>query len=154
MYQDTPQVLWTFAHDSIDTKKYSTSTTYIMSMMVFSDIYQLIGKIDIYNKQSKTLIERKNKVHKVYDGYKYQLYAQYFCMEEMWYSVENLTIYSLTDNIKYSIPVPKRRERDRFKTLLAQYRSFVPNDPWFTQNPKKCAACIYKELCDYYLRSQ
>lgn len=154
VYQDTPQIEGTMAHESIDTKTYSTAKKYIQSMHISSEKYRLSGKIDIYNQETKTLIERKNQIKKVYDGYKYQLYAQYFCMQEMGYEVLNLTIYSMKDNIKYAIPLPNAQEIIKFERLLQQYKTFQPDKPWFTQNPKKCAMCIYRELCDYYLRTQ
>lgn len=127
VYQEEVQQAGKLAHSSIDEKKYSTAKKYIQSLSIYSERYQLCGKIDIYNSETKTLIERKNKVTRVYDGYKYQLYAQYRCMLEMGYEVENLTIYSLKDNISYSIPLPVGDEQARFETLLANYRTFKPN---------------------------
>lgn len=152
VYKDTPQVEWSHAHESIDQKKYMTSKHIIESMRVFSEQYQLLGKIDVYNAKTKTLTERKNHIHKVYDGYKYQLYAQYFCMIEMWYAVENLTLYSMKDNIKYAIPLPDESETAKFSKLITRIKHFRPDDPHFYQNPNKCQQCIYRELCDYYLR--
>jgi CRISPR-associated protein Cas4 len=75
-------------------------------MAIYSHKHKIAGKIDIYNSETKTLIERKKKIKKVYDGHRYQLYAQYFCMLEMGYNVQNLQIYSLTDNMSYPIPMP------------------------------------------------
>lgn len=105
-YQDTPQIEGTLAHEAIDLKKYSTAKKYIQSMAIYSHTYKIAGKIDIYNKETKTLVERKRKIKKVYDGHRYQLYAQYFCLIEMGYDVQNLQIYSLIDNISYPIPLP------------------------------------------------
>ena len=153
-YQDTPQITGSIAHESLDTKKYSTAKKYIQSMAIYSDRYQLAGKIDIYNTQSKTLTERKNKIKKIYDGHKYQLYAQYFCMIEMGYEVKNLQIYSMTDNIMYPIDLPTTADQTKFERILQQYKKFQPDQPNFTQNPKKCAMCIYRQLCDYYLHTQ
>lgn len=150
-YKEEFQFAWQIAHETIDEKTYSTAKKYLQSLPVYSDRYKLCGKIDIYNTETKTLVERKNKVIKVYDGYKYQLYAQYRCMTEMGYDVQNLTIYSLKDNISYTIPLPTWQEQIKFEWLLKQYKEFHPQASGFTQNPKKCARCIYKELCDYYL---
>lgn len=151
IYQEEVQHAGKIAHESIDEKKYSTAKKYIQWLMVYSDQYKLCGKIDIYNTESKTLIERKNLIKKIYDGYKYQLYAQYRCMKEMGYEVKNLTIYSMKNNIKYDIPLPTGTEQVKFERLIAQYKKFDPTAPWFTQNPRKCTQCIYKELCDYNL---
>jgi len=151
IYQEEAQHAGKIAHEAIDEKIYSTAKKYIQSLSVYSDKYKLCGKIDIYNSETKTLVERKNKITRVYDGYKYQLYAQYRCMIEMGYEVNNLTIYSVKDNIKYDIPLPTGQEQIKFERLIHEYKKFNPNARGFTQNPKKCAACIYRELCDYYL---
>ncbi len=153
VFLEEPQNAGMLAHETIDEKRYSTAKKYIQSMSIYSDKYKLCGKIDIFNTETKNLVERKNKVEKIYDGYKYQLYAQYYCMLEMWYEVENLTIYSMKDNIKYQIPLPDATEQAKFERLIQKYKDFKPNNEAFTQNPNKCAKCIYRELCDYYLRT-
>jgi CRISPR-associated protein Cas4 len=129
IYQEEVQHAGKLAHETIDEKTYSTAKKYIQSLSVYSDRYKLCGKIDIYNTETKTLVERKNKVVKVYDGYKYQLYAQYRCMTEMGYEVKNLTIYSLKDNIKYDIPLPTGQEQLKFERLIHEYKKFNPNAP-------------------------
>ena len=83
VFQDKVQHDGKLAHETIDEKRYSTAKKYIQSMSVYSEKYKLCGKIDIFNTETKNLVERKNKVEKIYDGYKYQLYAQYYCMLEM-----------------------------------------------------------------------
>lgn len=153
VFQDKVQQDGKLAHETIDEKRYSTAKKYIQSMSIYSDKYQLCGKIDIYNTETKNLVERKNKVEKIYDWYKYQLYAQYYCMLEMWYDVQNLTIYSVKDNISHHIPLPDATEQVKFERLIQNYKHFKPNRESFTQNPNKCAKCIYRELCDYYLRT-
>ena len=110
-----------------------------------------IGKIDIYDKETNAIIERKTKVNKIYDGYLYQIYAQYFCMTEMGYKIEKLFIHSLKDNKRYKIKLPTKKEVDEFENLLYQIRNFDIHNPKFTQNPKKCQQCIYSELCNTYI---
>ncbi|WP_288866858.1 type V CRISPR-associated protein Cas4 [uncultured Sneathia sp.] len=107
MYQMDYQINGKFAHKTIDTNTYSTRKDVITSLDVYSEKYNLTGKIDIYDKSKMILIERKNKVSEIYDGYIFQLYAQYFCMIEMGYKVEKLQIYSISDNKKYDIKLPK-----------------------------------------------
>ena len=46
-----------------------------MALDVYSDEYKIVGKIDLYDEISKTLIERKKFVKKIYDGYIFQLYG-------------------------------------------------------------------------------
>ena len=83
-------------------------------MAVYCGKYEIAGKIDIYNTETKTLIEKKNENKKIYDGYKYQLYAQYFSLLEMGYEVKKIFIHSLNDNKRYEI---KRRTSKKKKIL-------------------------------------
>lgn len=118
---------------------------------MYSDHYGLVGKIDTYYTEKYILLERKTKVKEIYTGYLYQLYAQYFCLLEMGYVVKEIKIRSKKDNKIYDIPLPDQEETQKFEKFLQQYRSFSPDQKWFIQNPKKCAGCIYRELCDYYI---
>lgn len=111
--------------------------------------YNLIGKIDLYDKTTHTLIERKKKVKRVYDGYIFQLYAQYFSMIEMGYKVEKLVIRSLDDNKKYPIPLPNEDLTmfNKFEKLIYDINRFEING--FQQNNiEKCKNCIYAPYCD------
>lgn len=147
-YKQKPQIIGTINHENIEQKKYSTSKKDIQSLAVFNEKYRLCGKIDLYDAETKTLIERKTKIREVYDGYKYQLWAQYFCMREMGYEVEKLVLRSLEDNKNYFLEIPGERETDEFEKHLRKIRNFNPDDPNFSQNPKKCKNCIYADLCD------
>ncbi|HMY80667.1 MAG TPA: type V CRISPR-associated protein Cas4 [Candidatus Absconditabacterales bacterium] len=149
-YQDTPQTAGTLNHESIDTQKYSSSKDILQGMEVYSSTYNLTGKIDLFHISKKSLIERKTKINKVYDGYKYQLYAQYYCLIEMGYEVDYIKLYSLSDNQIYPIDIPPQSEQKKFEQLLSNYRNFSINKPGFTQNINKCHKCIYRELCDRY----
>lgn len=82
LYQSKPQIDGKKAHETVDMKKYSTSEEILQSVDVYCEKYNLIGKIDIFNKTTGTLTERKKLVKTVYDGYIWQLYAQYFSMTE------------------------------------------------------------------------
>ena len=124
LYHQTPQVVGKINHISIDTKTYSTSTNFIMALDVCSDKYKLVGKIDVYDKKNKVLIERKTKIKKIYDGYRYQLYAQYFCMTEMGYDIKKMYIYSLEDNKRYPIPIPDKKTKKEFESILKKINSF------------------------------
>ena len=117
-------------------------------MEIWSDKYRLCGKIDVYDSEEKALIERKTKIKTIYDGYRYQLYAQYFCLVEMGYEVEKLLFHSLQDNKRYILDLPKKREINEFEGVLAQVRGFSLEDEDFEQNSEKCRNCIYSELCD------
>ena len=79
-----------------------------MAIDVYSEKYGVIGKIDMYDENKKLLVERKKHVNKIYDGYVFQLYAQYFAMLEMGYTISSLEIRSLDDNKKYKIALPNQ----------------------------------------------
>jgi len=151
VYHDTPQVTGKIKHESIDLKKYSSASRYIQGLEVYNSKYNICGKIDIYDIQTKSLIERKTKIKEIYDGQKYQLYGQYFCLQEMGYIVEHLYLHSLTDNKRYKIKIPNEEEIKKFENLINQFCSFDLFDSSFTQNINKCNHCIYNELCDTYL---
>ena len=72
MFQSEYQLNGTKAHETIDSNRYSTRANIITSLDVYSDIYRIVGKIDIYNSKQKMLIERKKHIAKIYDGYVFQ----------------------------------------------------------------------------------
>lgn len=146
-YHATYQTRGKIKHESIDTRKYSTSKNILQSLEVYSEKYRLTGKIDTLDVQSGTLVERKNKIVKIYDGYRYQLYAQYFCLSEMGYAVKKLALYSLSDNKKYSISVPHDENVKEFEAVLNKLRSFNAQGR-LSKNPQKCEKCIYNNLCN------
>ena len=58
LYQSTDQINGTDAHKAVDEKTY-TRSGYIQSLDVYCEQYNLVGKIDLYDKDTGTLIERK-----------------------------------------------------------------------------------------------
>jgi CRISPR-associated protein Cas4 len=101
----------------------------------------------LYNKATKTLIERKTQIKQIYLGYKYQVWAQYLCMTEMGFPVKQIILYSLKDNKSYSIPLPTHQDIKEFENFLEKYKNFDVNN--FKQtNIHKCEKCIYKNLCN------
>ncbi|MEI6222446.1 MAG: type V CRISPR-associated protein Cas4 [bacterium] len=149
VYHQTPQTTGKANHKIIENNKYSTSKHVLQGIPVYSEKYQLIGKIDIYDQKEKTLIERKTKVKKIYDGYKYQLYAQYFCLLEQGYAVEKLCIHSLTDNKRYKISIPDAEEQTKFEEVLQRMWHFEAEKTLQKQPPNKCNNCIYSTLCEF-----
>ena len=67
-FQKKEQINGTAAHEAVDNNHYSTSSDVITSLEVYSEKYMLISKIDIYNSRTKTIIERKKKIRRIYDG--------------------------------------------------------------------------------------
>ncbi len=145
-YHYSPQTKGKIKHENIDQQKYSTAKRYLQGLEIYNEKYSLIGKVDVYDKEEKALIERKSKIKKIYDGYKFQLYAQYFCLLEMGYEVEKLFFHSLDDNKRYEIDLPTGEELEKFEKIIETIRNFKLSGN-FKQNPKKCTKCIYRELC-------
>ena len=145
VYQSEDQILGTQAHRTIDERRYSTSKDVWQGRYVYSGKLGLVGKIDVYNRRSGVLTERKRKVSKVYDGYVFQLYAQFYALEEMGCEVRALRLHSLADNRNHPIPLPRDAP---FHRLIGELRSF---DPGKTRpaGPTKCARCIYSPLCEW-----
>ena len=149
MFQSEYQLNGTKAHETVDSNRYSTRAEIITSLDVYSDVYRIVGKIDIYNGKQKKLIERKKHVTKIYDGYVFQLYAQYYCMLEMGYEVRKLEIHSIDDNRKYKIELPDDDlgMKEKFEKTLIGMRTFKMES--FEQlNIEKCGKCIYEDACD------
>jgi CRISPR-associated protein Cas4 len=145
-YHQSPQVRGKIKHEAIDEQKYTTTKKYLQGIEIYSEKYNLTGKIDLYDQENEALIERKNKIKRIYDGYKYQLYAQYFCLLEMGYKIKSLCLYSLSDNKKYDVVLPDEKDIKEFEKIIEQIKNFNIIKK-FQQNSAKCAQCIYRELC-------
>jgi len=145
VYHEKPQVVGKINHEAIDEKTYSTAKRFLVGIEVYSERYNIMGKIDMYDRETETLIERKTRVKQVYDGYRYQLYAQYFCMTEMGYPIQKLVLRSLEDNRNYPLPVPSEKETREFEGVLQAMRAFDPKS-LFSHRCPKCALSIYGAL--------
>lgn len=144
-YHQTPQIAGTINHESIEAGTYTTSRRFVMGLDVSSERYNLVGKIDIYDRERKALIERKTRLKTIYPGFRYQLYAQYFCMKEMGYEVTALYVHSLEDNKRYRVAVPKKKEREEFENVLQQIQKFGPSDMQ-NHSCERCSKSIYGAL--------
>lgn len=144
-YQEEAQIAGKLAHENIESGAYSSAKRYIQSLSVYSEKYNIAGKIDIYDTKEKSLIERKNKIKIIYPGYRYQLYAEYFCMIEMEYEVRKLFLHSLSDNKRYAVPLPDANETAEFEKTLEAMRAFKPEDI-ARHSCANCARNIYSPL--------
>lgn len=149
MYHERPQKSGKLAHETIDKQIYSTEKKWLQGIDVYSQQYGICGKIDLFNSDTGALVERKNKIKQIYDGYRYQVYAQMFCLREMGYEVKSIFLHSLSDNKRYEIPIPTLSEEQEFAEIIQQMKTYKITDP-ISPNPNKCAQCIYRELCDAY----
>lgn len=147
VYHQAPQIRGTAAHKTIDAGTYSSAGNILCALPVYSERYNLMGCIDVLDTESHTLTERKYSVTAVYDGFRFQLYAQYFALSEMGYCVKRMRLHSVKDNRNYEIPLPDEVGIKSFEQTLQAIRSFDLFQP-YTANPAKCRSCIYAQICD------
>lgn len=148
IYQEIDQLRGTMTHGKIDLGEYSTEKGTLQGIEVYSRKYDIIGKIDIYYGNKELLVERKYKIITIYDGYVYQLYAQYFGMVEQGYKIKELKLYSYSDNKSYPIKLPEDDPEmlEKFKRIILDIKTFDLSS--FRQSNKdKCRRCIYSQLC-------
>lgn len=153
IYQQKPQIAGKAAHASIDSKKYSTRKNVLQGIEIYSDRYKICGKIDIFDMDSGKLIERKRQIKTIYDGYVFQVYAQYHALCEMGYDVKSIELYDISRNKNYPISLPHEdpEMQKRFETLIDQINRFDMTACDFSPTESKCTNCIYSNLCDYGL---
>lgn len=107
LYQNSYQINGTAAHKTIDTKTYSTSSNILQGIDVYTEEFGILGKIDVFDIKKGILTERKNKILEIYDGYIFQVYAQYYALKEMGYKVKKIKLHSMQDNKTYNIGLPE-----------------------------------------------
>ena len=149
-YQDDSQINGTAAHEAVDSGKYSDRKNILQAVPVYSEKYGLFGKIDVFDVGTGVLTERKKKIVKIYDGYIFQLYAQFFSLCEMGYDVNQIRLYSMDDNKMYPILLPEENAEmlKKFDQLVVDMRNF--SFEGFRQtNCMKCQRCIYEPLCSF-----
>jgi len=149
VYVAAPQVNGKAAHKEIDSRTFSKSENDVQSLKVFSCELGLMGVIDLYRKDEKHLVELKTKVgDNLFLGQKAQLWAQYYCLSEMGYRVERISVYEKSTGIFHDVKIPDNDDKQVLTDLIRKFREFD-----FSQkieiNTKKCTHCIYCNLCPY-----
>lgn len=147
IYHATPQTKGRVAHATVDNKTASNRANDILSLPVYSEEYGLMGKIDLYKRKEKKLIERKYQLKQIFQGQIYQLWAQMLCLKEMGYDVNSLAFYETSTNRMIPVAMPSDQELSCFRDFIKKFRSFDPSSS-FSINPNKCRHCIYCNLCD------
>jgi len=143
-YHEEPQIVGKLNHANIDNGTYSTAKRYLQGLSVYSEKYNIGGKIDIYDTVHKSLCERKTLVKGIYDGLIYQLYAQMLCLQEMGHKVKSLEIQSLNNNKHYLIGRPTNLEIKKFEDVLERMRNYDPFQE--DNNVFRCDLSIYRHL--------
>jgi len=153
LYQSHYQLNGTAVHTAVDKNNYSDKKSVLQGITVYSEEYDLLGKIDVFDIDSGILTERKKHISHIYDGYIFQLYAQYFGLKEMGYKVKELRFYSYDTNQVFRVDLPEKSKEMfiKFKCLLKAIKEFSLED--FKQtNSSKCNNCIYEELCSFSVK--
>lgn len=150
MYNKKPQVAGKSAHEAIDEKTYCSGNDILVGIEVYSQKYKLFGKIDVFDITKGRIIERKREIKVIYDGYVYQVYAQYYALTEMGYNVKSIIIHDLIHNKNYPVSLPSEflEMNFKFEKLIDDIKKFDILSSPFIPVIEKCLNCIYAELCD------
>ena len=147
LYHATPQTKGRLVHESVDNKTSSNRKEDILALSVMSEQLGVMGKIDVYKQKEKKLIERKYQLKQIYQGQIYQLWAQYFCMIEMGYEINNISFYEISTNKTIPVNLPTSKDRKELVTFIDNFRKYNLSEP-ISINVTKCSHCIYSNLCD------
>lgn len=149
-YQSSYQLNGTAKHEAVDENRYSSKKDILQGIHVYSEKYNLIGKIDVFDVSKGVLTERKKKVNQLFEGYIFQVYAQYFALKEQGYIVNEIRIYSMDDNVVYPILLPSEDPEmlDKFESTIKAINRFS-FDGFKQDNLSKCERCIYEPLCSF-----
>lgn len=148
MYHATPQTKGKVAHETVDKKTASNRADDILALSVYSEEYGLMGKIDVYRRKEKSLIERKYQLKNIFQGQIYQLWGQMLCLKEMGYEVDSLAFYEISTNKMIPVKMPSEEDMIQFRDFIARFRNFNPASSYFQVNSNKCRHCVYCNLCD------
>lgn len=148
LFHAVPQTRGKAAHETIDQKTASHSADDILALPIYSENYGLMGKIDVYRKKSKKLIERKFQLKQIFQGHIYQLWAQMFCLLEMGYEVESLAFYEISTKKEIPVALPTEEDKIQFAEFIKTFKAYNPATSPININKNKCQHCVYCNLCD------
>jgi CRISPR-associated protein Cas4 len=146
IYQDFFQIAGKQAHETIDDHRYKKKG-WLTSMRLCSPKLEIYGRTDLYNEQTGELVERKRLIKRIYEGYRMQIYAQYYCLLEMNYQVNKIALYSLADNTKYPLETPTSLTLQRLKLLVKNVQAYQPQFIELMYPGNKSLISIYSNLC-------
>ncbi len=147
VYHALPQVRGKNSHNIIDSKKTTTKVDIIESLPVMSTSFGIYGKIDVYDKETQILYERKYELKQIFKGQIYQLWSQYYAMVEMGYEVQRLEFRELSKRRIIDVRLPTEEDRIELLEFIEKFKNYKPNDT-ININMNKCEHCIYCNLCD------
>lgn len=144
-YHAAPQKRGQEVHAAIEERRYSHRQTILQAKAIASQELQIQGKLDTFNSTTGELVERKTKITQIHEGNRLQLYAQYYCLLEMGYTPRTLAIYSVEDNKKYLIPLPKSADKARLQDVIRQMQAYTP-EQLLAHHCPNCDTNIYSPL--------
>lgn len=148
VYTAKPQQTGKSAHNVIDThKKPKKVNQTLKGIYVISKKLGVYGKIDTIYLKDQKLVESKYAISTIYRGYYYQIWAQYFALVEMGFTVRQLCFYSMKDKKTYEVNLPQEKEFLELRDHIRKIARFDFESD-FIINPTKCKHCIYASLCD------
>lgn len=153
VYQGVYQTEGKNAHIKIDNQRYSDRNSILQNFEIVSAHYGIYGKIDLFDVEKGLLSERKKNIKTIYDGYVFQVYAQYFGLTEMGYVVKEIVLYDFSKNKKYPIALPHQNPKmfQKFEQTIHDLKNYSLLKNNVIPNEYKCEKCIYKQLCDLSL---
>lgn len=115
----------------------------------YSSTYDVFAVIDYYDRTEKILVEKKKCIKRLYKGFIFQLYAQYYALKDNGEEVKQIYLYSISDRKFYLVPLPENALdlKEEFELTLSRMRHFKIEE-YFQTNKAKCEKCIYSNLCD------
>lgn len=151
-YQKSPQIKGLQAHKTVDNQTYSASAHILQGIEVYTDKYKIHGKIDQFDTKLGVLTEKKKLIKVIYDGYVFQIYAQYFGLKEAGHQINKLNLYSIDNNKTYIVKFPEENPDmlEKFEQTIFALHNYDLRAP-FEANINKCTNCIYNNLCDQSL---
>ncbi|MBW6482519.1 MAG: type V CRISPR-associated protein Cas4 [Vicingaceae bacterium] len=149
LYSATPQQRGKAEHDAIDTFEEPSrpSKAVLKGIYVISNKLGVYGKIDTLYLNKKRLVESKYSITTIYQGYYYQLWAQYFALTEMGFEIEEIAFYSIRDKKTHPTKIPQQKEFEELRNHIRKIARF-DFESAMNVNSVKCSHCIYASLCD------
>lgn len=114
---------------------------------VYSEKLSIYGKIDDYNPVTKELVEYKSTLSIAFQGYYYQIWAQYLCLLEMGIEVKKLAFFDFKSNQKIPIALPNINQINELKKHIKSVKE-IDFHMEIKVNTNKCNHCIYSNLCE------